>query len=46
MSVLYVVVPLALLFVSVAVAGFLWAVRGGQYDDVETPAHRILDDED
>lgn len=45
MSVLYIVVPLAIVLAAGAVAGFLWAVRGGQYDDVETPAHRMLHDD-
>lgn len=25
---------------------FLWAVRSGQYDDVEGPKYRMLDEED
>ena len=25
---------------------FLWAVKSDQYDDVERPKHRMLDDED
>jgi len=25
---------------------FLWAVRSGQFDDMEGPAHRILDEEE
>ena len=25
---------------------FLWAVKSGQYDDVEGPKYRMLDDED
>jgi cbb3-type cytochrome oxidase maturation protein len=25
---------------------FLWAVKGDQYDDVERPKHRMLDDDD
>lgn len=46
MSVLYVVVPLALVIVAIALAGYLWAVRSGQMDDLETPGIRvILDDE-
>jgi len=45
-SVLYVVVPLALVIVAIALAGYLWAVRSGQMDDLETPGIRvILDDE-
>ena len=31
----------------VAIAGvFVWAVRSGQFDDLDTPAVRILVDED
>ena len=47
MNVLYLLVPLALVLAGGAAAAFRWAVRDGQFDDVETPALRILlDDED
>lgn len=46
MTVLYVLVPLALLIGAAAVLAFLWATKNGQLDDLETPAVRILDDED
>ncbi|MEO0559488.1 MAG: cbb3-type cytochrome oxidase assembly protein CcoS [Bacteroidota bacterium] len=47
MNVLYILVPLALVLALLGVAAFRWAVRDGQFDDVETPALRILlDDED
>ncbi len=42
MSILYLLVPLALVLAGVGVWGFLWAVRSGQFDDVETPAIRVL----
>lgn len=45
MAVLYVAIPVALVIVGVAIAGFVWAVRSGQMDDLETPAMRILDDD-
>ncbi|HEY3288417.1 MAG TPA: cbb3-type cytochrome oxidase assembly protein CcoS [Gemmatimonadaceae bacterium] len=45
MSVLYLILPLALLVVFVAVAGFVWAARRGQFDDLDTPAMRALHDE-
>ena len=45
MSVLYIVLPLALLIAAGAVVGFIWAARAGQFDDLETPAHRVLHDE-
>jgi cbb3-type cytochrome oxidase maturation protein len=45
MSVLYIVLPLALLVVGVAVAAFVWATRRGQFDDLDTPAVRMLHDD-
>jgi cbb3-type cytochrome oxidase maturation protein len=45
MSVLYLVLPLALLIVGVAVAAFVWATRRGQFDDLDTPAVRVLHDD-
>jgi cbb3-type cytochrome oxidase maturation protein len=46
MSVLYVVVPLALLAAAGWVAAFAWAVRGGQMDDLDTPSARMLHDDE
>lgn len=46
MSVLYVLVPIALVLASVFVALFLWAVRRGQFDDLNTPGVRILTDDE
>lgn len=45
MDVLYIVLPLALLIAGIAVGGFVWMVNGGQLDDLESPAHRILHDD-
>lgn len=45
MSVLFLVVPVALLVVFAAVAAFLWAARRGQFDDLTTPAIRALHDD-
>ena len=46
MSVLWVVVPLAIILAAAAVGAFIWSVRGGQFDDVDTPAHRMLHDDE
>ena len=47
MSVLYIMLPVALLIASGAVWAFIIAARAGQMDDLETPAYRMLvDDED
>jgi len=45
MSVLYLVLPLALLIAGGAVLAFVWTVRSGQLDDVDTPPRRILFDD-
>ncbi|MGC4067990.1 MAG: cbb3-type cytochrome oxidase assembly protein CcoS [Polyangiaceae bacterium] len=45
MSVLYIVLPLAILLAIAAVLAFSWAVRTGQMDDLKTPALRILHDD-
>lgn len=45
MSVIFLVVPLALLLVFGAVAAFVWAARKGQFDDMRTPAMRALHDD-
>ena len=46
MSVIYLVIPLALLVVVIAVVVFAWATRHGQFDDPDTPALRILHDDE
>ncbi|MGN6369221.1 MAG: cbb3-type cytochrome oxidase assembly protein CcoS [Phycisphaerae bacterium] len=46
MTVLFVVLPLALVFAGGAVFAFIWAVRGGQFDDLSTPPLRMLHDSD
>ncbi|MEO5799200.1 MAG: cbb3-type cytochrome oxidase assembly protein CcoS [Gemmatimonadales bacterium] len=46
MSVLFLVVPLAIVLVAVAVGGFLWSSRNGQFDDLDTPALRVLHDDE
>jgi len=42
MNILYFLVPLALVLAGVAVYGFIWAVRNGQYEDLETPGIRMI----
>ena len=45
MSVLFIAVPAALAFTAAAVLAFLWASRGGQLDDLDTPPLRMLQDD-
>ena len=46
METIFVLLPLALLIAVIAVGFFIWAARTGQFDDLETPAVRILFDDD
>lgn len=46
MSVLFIVVPLAVGMAAIGVAAFIWAARGGQFDDLDTPAHRVVQDDE
>lgn len=46
MNILYLLIPLALLVLSVAVWIFFWAVGSGQFDDLDTPAMRVILDDD
>jgi cbb3-type cytochrome oxidase maturation protein len=44
-TVIYVLVPLALVIVAGAIGAWVWAARRGQFDDLRTPAIRMLHDE-
>lgn len=46
MESLYFLIPIALVFVAIALRFLLWALNSGQYDNLDTEAHRILFDED
>lgn len=46
MESLYLLIPLALALLAVIIWALLWAIRSGQFEDLEGPAHRILMDED
>ena len=46
MDILYLLIPLGILILGIAIAGFIWAVKSGQFEDMQGPAHRILMDDD
>jgi len=46
MSIIYVLIPIAMIFVAIAVMVFFWAVKSNQYDDLDREAVNILFDED
>lgn len=46
MEIMYLLVPLSVVLVFVIGAVFWFSLRGGQFDDLEGPAYRILMDDD
>jgi len=46
MNILYILIPVSLLLVAAITWFFLWAIRSGQFEDLEGPAHEILMDDD
>jgi len=46
MNIIYVLIPLSVILMVLALAFFFWAVRNDQFDDLDTPALDILDDDD
>jgi cbb3-type cytochrome oxidase maturation protein len=45
MSVIFILIPLSLVLATLFLAGYIWAVRSGQYEDTCTPALRLLTEE-
>lgn len=45
MNILLLLVPLSLMLLALAIGAFVWAVRRGQFDDLDTPAIDILADD-
>ena len=45
MSVLFLLVPLAILLVAIFVGAYVWSTRTGQFDDLTTPAMRVVHDD-
>lgn len=46
MESLYLLIPISVILIFLVGWIFLWAVKSGQFDDMEGPAHRILMDDD
>ena len=46
MNILLMLLPISLVLLALAIAAFAWAVRKGQFDDLDTPALDILVDDD
>lgn len=46
MKAIYILIPLSLVLLGIAIWAFFWAVRNDQFDDLDTPALDVLDDDD
>ncbi len=46
MSIIYVLIPLAIVIILVAIGVFFWAVKSDQFNDLERQGYNILFDED
>ena len=46
MSMLYVLIPLAVMLLAVAVWALLWAIKSGQFDDLESHGWSVVLDDD
>jgi cbb3-type cytochrome oxidase maturation protein len=46
MSIIYILIPLAIIIVSLAIGIFFWAVKSNQFDDLERHGYSILFDDD
>lgn len=44
MSMIFIILPLAIIIAACAMGGFIWAVRRGQFDDLDSPPLRALHD--
>lgn len=46
MDIIYILIPLSILLIGIAVTVLFWAIKSGQFDDMDSPAHKILFDDD
>lgn len=46
MSIIYVLIPIAIIIVAIAVGVFFWAVRSNQFEDLDRQGYSILFDDD
>jgi len=46
MDIIYILIPIGIVFLIGAIGAFIWAIKSGQYDDLDSPAHRILFDDE
>ena len=45
MEIMFVLIPLSIGLVGLAIWAFFWAINSGQFDDLDSPSLSILDEE-
>ncbi len=45
MDIIYLLLPISILLALIGLAAYIWSVKNGQFDDLETPAIRMLFDD-
>jgi cbb3-type cytochrome oxidase maturation protein len=46
MEIIFILIPIAMIFVAIAVGVFFWAVKSDQFEDLEREGSNILFDDD
>ena len=46
MNIIFILIPLSIVLSIAAIWAFFWAIKSGQFDDLDSPAWRILLDDD
>lgn len=46
MNIIFIMIPMAIVLIAMAVAFFFWATNNKQFDDLDSPAYRILLDDE
>ena len=46
MNIIFLLIPLSLVLLIAAVWAFFWAIRSGQFDDLDSPAWSVVMDDD
>ncbi len=46
MEAVFLLIPLAVILIAIAVAAFIWAVNSGQFDDLDRAASQVLFEDD
>ncbi len=46
MEIIYLLIPLSLIFLAAAIWAFFWAVKSGQFDNLDSAALQVLEEDE